>query len=723
MIKGKIKKIIFQNDSNGYTVALFRLRDTDEEQMRAFLNKTITITGIFTDLKLEINIIMNGSYQNNEKYGKQYIVENYEIEKPTTEAAIIEFLASSFVDSCGLKTAQKIVAKYKEKSLDIIKEDYNHLLVIEGMTFSKAKKIYDSLINYDKTSDMIVKLQNLGFTIDECNKIYNKFKNNIDGILKEDFYDLKEIIEFNRLDSIYLNNYEDDLIRKKACILKTMEIISDNDGDVYYYNEDILEKLAKNFNIYIDTDTYLEYIDLLEEEKKIVKLGKRIYLKKYYDAEENVADTLKKIESFPLKKYNDLEEKLENLEKKLGFSYNEEQKKAIISALNNNVSIISGGPGTGKTTIIKAIVSLYISENKLNNMQVLEQIALLAPTGRASKKMASSTELPASTIHRYLKWYKEKDDFYYNELNKTKHRLIIVDEVSMIDINLFNALLKGISSNVKLILVGDIFQLPSVSAGLVLNDLINCDCFNYVPLNIIYRQSNNSYIPYLAREIKNVDLSEDFLNKKDDYSFFNVSNSNIKAMIEKIINISREQNIDERKMQILAPMYKGENGIDNLNVLLQNIYNPKSSKKVEINYGDAIFREGDKVLQLVNDIERNVFNGDIGYIKSIGKKIIIDFENNVVEYEKKDLFQIKHAYAITIHKSQGSEFEHVIMPISKSYFKMLYNKLIYTGVSRAKKSLTIVGDPQAFIMAVKNNYSNERKTSLKEKIIDIYKKV
>ena len=291
----------------------------------------------------------------------------------------------------------------------------------------------------------------------------------------------------------------------------------------------------------------------------------------------------------------------------------------------------------------------------------------------------------------------------------------------MIDIDLFNALLNGISPGVKLILVGDTFQLPSVGPGLVLDDLISSDYFNYIPLNQIYRQSDNSYIPYLAKEIKNNELSEEFLTKKDDYSFFQTKSNQIKDAIEQIIRISLSKKIDERSMQVLAPMYKGENGIDNLNNVLQSIYNPRSDDKNEINYLDVTYREGDKVLQLVNDLDNNVFNGDIGYIESInGNKIEIDFEGNTVEYEKKNLKQIKHAYAITIHKSQGSEFEHVIMPISTSYFKMLYNKLVYTGVSRAKKTLTIVGDPMAFARAVANNYSANRKTSLKTKIIEVY---
>ena len=721
-IKGKLKKIIFHNNDSGYVVALFRVKETNDVAMKEKVNKSITVTGIFTDVNIDISMILYGNYIHNEKFGMQYAVDSYEIEMPTTKDAIIEFLASSFIDGCGEKTAKKIVNHFGEKTLEKIKENRDNLLEIEGMTTIRAAKIYNSLQNYNKSSEAILKFQNLGFTIEECSKIYNKFKDRIDEVLGDAFYDLKEIIDFRKLDSIYMNNFGNDTsVRIHACFLETMQLLSNYNGDTYYYREEISNTLDKEFNIILTEELLEEILKELVDNKQIILVDRKIYLAKYYGFEENVAKTLKKIDSKVVDKISKIEEKLNDLEDRIGINYNRDQEKAIISALSNNVTIISGGPGTGKTTIINAITKLYIEDKKLGPADILENIALLAPTGRASKKMASSTNLPAYTIHRYLKWYKDSNDFFYNEFNKTNHRLIIVDEVSMIDIELFNALLNGISPGVKLILVGDTFQLPSVGPGLVLDDLIGSDYFNFVPLNQIYRQSDNSYIPYLAKEIKNNDLSEEFLTKKDDYSFFQTKSIQIKDAIEQIIKISLGKKIDEKSMQILAPMYKGENGIDNLNNILQKIYNPASSGKNEITYLDVIYREGDKVLQLVNDLDNNVFNGDIGYIESInGNKIEIDFEGNIVEYEKKNLKQIKHAYAITIHKSQGSEFEHVIMPISNSYYKMLYNKLIYTGVSRAKKTLTIVGDPHSFAKAVANNYSANRKTSLKTKIIEVY---
>ena len=721
-IKGKLKKIIFHNNDSGYVVALFRIKETNDATMQDKVNKSITVTGIFTEVNIDINMTLYGEYQKNEKFGMQYVVASYEIDVPTTKDAIIEFLASSFIDGCGERTAKKIVEHFKEQTLDKIKENKDNLLEIEGMTAIRAAKIYNSLINYNKSSEAILEFQNLGFSIEECSKIYNKFKDRIDEVLKDSFYDLKEIIDFKKLDNIFIRNFgSNSKIRILACILESMQIISNSSGDTYYYREEISNALNKEFNIILGDEVFESVLNELAESNKIVFKDRKIYLEKYYTAEENVAKSLKKIDSHSIQKIADLMDKLVNLEKRIGIDYNADQEKAITSALNNNITIISGGPGTGKTTIINAITKLYIENNKLGPQDILENIVLLAPTGRASKKLATSTSLPAYTIHRYLKWYKDSNDFFYNEYNKTNHKLIIVDEVSMIDIDLFNALLKGISSNVKLILVGDTFQLPSVGPGLVLDDLISSEYFNFVPLNQIYRQSDNSYIPYLAKDIKNKEISEEILTKKDDYAFFQVNSNKIKEMIEQIIKISVKKKISEKNMQILAPMYKGENGIDNLNVALQNIYNPASIRKNEINYMDVIYRENDKVLQLVNDLDKNVFNGDIGYIKSIvGNTITIDFEGNIVVYQKKDLKQIKHAYAITIHKSQGSEFEHVIMPISTSYYKMLYNKLIYTGVSRAKKSLTIVGDAQAFARAINNDYSRNRKTTLKDKIIEVY---
>ena len=343
--------------------------------------------------------------------------------------------------------------------------------------------------------------------------------------------------------------------------------------------------------------------------------------------------------------------------------------------------------------------------------------------------MAEATGLGAMTIHRFLKWNKEKNEFQVNESNPNKQKLIIVDETSMIDTILFDSLLKGLNHNIKLVIVGDENQLPSVGPGLILNDLIDSNLFTHTNLERIYRQSPNSYIPILAQEIKEKRLSEDYMYQKDDYNLIEIPSSKIKDTIKQICIMSKEKGINEETLQVLAPLYRGENGIDNLNKILQSIYNPEDENKNETKYGDVIYREHDKVLQLVNDPDNNVFNGDIGYITKIEtiydpkrKEIItIDFDGSKVEYNREDLINIKHAYCISIHKSQGSEFSHVIIPISRIYHNMLYNKLIYTGVSRAKKSLILLGESDSLIMAINNEYSTKRQTNLKEELINAIK--
>ncbi len=724
---GKIKSTIFYNETNGYLVALFKVSKNSLVD-KELVKKSITITGNFLDLKLETNVEIEGEFITHEKFGKQFNVKSYEYILPKENDDIIEFLSSSFVKGCGKKTALKIVEVYGSDSLDIIKENKFALDKIEGMTDVKRDKIYESLVNYSKTSDIILKLKNLGFSIEEAGRIYSKYKENLNDIVDNNIYLLNEIIDFKRLDNIFLNNYSDkyDKRRVKACTLEVMKMISLNRGDIYYEKEVVFEYLMRIFSINIDYELFNSYLNELESEGFIVIDNNKVYLWEYYASEKDISELLYKISDKKIKKI-DYSEKIKKLEEKLKITYNDDQKKAISEALNNNITIISGGPGTGKTTIINAIVKLYIETNRLSNLEVIEQIALLAPTGRASKKMSTSTGLPASTIHRYLKWNKDLNAFGINENNKNFQKLIIVDEVSMIDSLLLSSLLKGLHSYVKLILVGDAFQLPSVSAGLVLQDLIDSDLFNYVPLEYIYRQSDNSYIPYLAREIKNKDLSESFTLKKDDYNFLVTDTHSISKAIKKIVEEGLKKGYDENKLQVLCPMYKGENGIDNLNQILAKVFNPDQGQRT-ITYGDVVYREGDKVLQLANNADNFVFNGDIGFIKSIAtigspykKEVVtIDFDGNLVMYNKKDLKNIKHAYAISIHKSQGSEFDHVIMPICYQFAPMLYNKILYTGVSRAKKSLIIIGDVAAFYKGVFNDYSTFRKTTLKERLLETF---
>lgn len=724
-IKGRFRNIIYHNDDNGYVVAVFRVKEANEAKLMEYVGKTLTITGTFLDINTEETFILKGALIRHERFGLQYQVSEYEKEQISSEEALIEFLASSLIKGCGEKTAQKIVEVLGLDAIEKIKKDENALNRIPALSEAKKKDIRASLLEYADADDALIKLQEMGFSIPEATRIYKKYKEATKYIIESNLYVLTEIMDFGKIDAIYKSSHDElDPIRLKACIIEAMQRLSNNNGDTYYKEEEIKDSLKKEFNIILDDITFEEIVYELEGENKIVLEQNNYYLTEYYEAEASIAEDLAVLNVENNTPFYNFEEELALLEKESQVTYNIDQRNAIKRALENKITIISGGPGTGKTTIINAIVKLYIKSHDYSPMEVLANIALLAPTGRASKKMSTSTGLPAMTIHRFLKWNKDTNNFGVNEYHKTQENLIIVDEMSMIDITLFAALLKGIKSNVQLVLVGDVQQLPSVGPGLILSDLIASELFTFCPLEKIYRQSENSYIPYLALEIKNKDLADDFVSQKDDYNFLMVDAKHIKEMIRKICLMSKEKGLNEEDIQVLAPMYKGENGIDNLNILLQELFNPPSSKKVEIKYGDIIYRENDKVLQLQNNPDCNVFNGDIGYIRKIIPKssknkdlIYIDFEGVKVEYTKEELNQIKHAYAITIHKSQGSEFPHVILPISRSYYKMLYNKLIYTGVSRAKKSLVIIGEPNSFMMAVNNDYASTRKTMLKEKLV------
>ena len=720
-IRGFLYKEIYRNEINGYMVGLFKVKDNNID----YDDDMIHITGVLPKLNEKKEYILYGDTTIHNKYGLQFNVSSFEINIPTKEEELVVFLSSDLFP-IGEKTAKKIVDLFHEDTINKILENKNCLESIPRLGEKKIDKIYNTLLDYQSTSNIVLELTKLGFDMKDSLSFLNKYSNKILDTVNNNVYDLidSDEISFTKIDEIALGMgiNEDDDRRVKALIIYIMKELCFNNGDTYLFFEDISNSLSNYVNI---TSEKLDYLMIkLIKDKKIIVVDKRYYLKKFYDAERYICERLCFLNDMSITSNVSISKYIDNIEKNNKIKYDDLQNKAIYSGVNNNITIITGGPGTGKTTIIKAIVNIIIHEKRLKE----SDIALLAPTGRASKKLMETTGISASTIHKYLGWDKDSNTFATDEYSPRSEKYIIVDEVSMIDTLLMEALLKGIKRDSKLILVGDYYQLPSVSEGQVLKDIIDSDCLPVIRLNQIYRQTEGSYILNLAYDIKEKNISEDLFIKKEDYLFISSDNDNTISYIKEVVKKAIKKGYTDKEVQVLAPMYKSLNGIDNLNIMLQELFNPKSDKKKEIKLRDVTFREYDKVLQLVNDPDNNVYNGDIGYIEDIiisnDKKIVnqinINYDGNIVEYTPDKFINFRHGYAISIHKAQGSEFDMVIMPITNSFKRMLYNKLIYTGVTRAKKSLVVVGDSNAFIYGINNDYIDNRKTTLKDFIIDNY---
>lgn len=721
-IKGTISKIIYRNNSNGYTVGLIKIKESDEE-----VGKIETFTGVLPEFNEKTIYQLNGTFTTHNKYGYQFQVDSFEIVLPEKKDELVDFLSSDLFP-IGEKTAKKIVGAFGEDTIDVILNNKEKLLEIPRLGIEKINKINNILKEYQSTSNIVLELNRMGFNTKDSLMLLNKYKDKVIRIIDNNIYDLIDNINLNfkEIDTIAINNKYDlyDERRVEALIIYLLNEITFEQGDTYSFFQEIYSSIIKYLPD-LKSEDLEYYLIKLSKQKRVVIKKEKYYLKELYDAEEYIADRIYRLNNMERRKLPKLKEKIKELEQKIGITYDESQKNAIITSLNNNFTITTGGPGTGKTTIIKGIIRMLVDTCHISP----QNIALLAPTGRASRKLMEVCNIPAYTIHKYLGWDKDNNTFSHNEINVCKEEYIIVDEASMIDTMLMFSLLKGTRLDSKFIFIGDYYQLPSVSQGQVLKDMIDSEVLDVIKLNNLYRQKDGNYIIDLAHEIKNKELSDNFLTKKEDYNFIEVDNDYVLTSIKDIILKALEKGYREKDIQVLAPMYKSQNGIDNLNKMLQEIFNPKSNDKNELTVGNKTYREGDKVLELVNDSDNSISNGDLGYIINITNKekndnkkneIIVDFDGNIVSFSPDKFINITHGYAISVHKSQGGEFNMVIIPFVNSFKRMLYNKLIYTAVTRAKSKLILIGSREAFVYGVNNDYVNNRKTTLKEMLIKKY---
>ncbi|MED4530820.1 ATP-dependent RecD-like DNA helicase [Metabacillus fastidiosus] len=738
-VKGLIKVVIFHNEQNLYTVLKVRIQETNEQ----IEDKEITVTGYFPLLHEDEVYTFFGKLINHPKFGLQFQVEHYRKEIPQTKEGIIQYLSSDLFKGIGKRTAESIVETLGETAISKIMQDPSVLNKVPKLNKEKAGLLVDTIKMHQGLEQIMISLNELGFGPQLAMKIYQTYQDQTLEIIQKNPYKLISDVEgigFVRADTlgerigISGNNSE----RIKAACLYTIENLSNQEGHVFIQLEQLIVQSkelldhGKRDKI-IETDIAQEIISL-GEKKQIIIEEDRAYLPALYYAEQGVSNHIKRIiqqtdydELFPESEFL---LSLGNLEERMKVQYAPSQKEAIQTALMSPMLLLTGGPGTGKTTVIKGIVELYADLHgcSLDPVDYKKDetfpILLVAPTGRAAKRMSEATGLPAVTIHRLLKW-NGAEGFEHDEDNPISGKLLIVDEMSMVDIWIANQLFKALPDKMQVILVGDEDQLPSVGPGQVLRDLLISHIVPTVRLTDIYRQAEGSSIIELAHEIKSGRLPQNVTMPTKDRSFIQCTQVQIKEAVEKVIKNALTKGYTAKDIQVLAPMYRGSAGIDQLNLILQEIFNPKIEGKRELKFGDVIYRNGDKVLQLVNQPESNVFNGDIGEIVSIfyakentekEDMIVISFDGNEVTYTKQDFNQFTHAFCCSIHKSQGSEFPIVVLPIVKGYYRMLRRNLIYTAITRSKQFLILCGEKEALEWGISNNESAERQTSLTMKL-------
>lgn len=724
-ITGVIDNIVYRNEENGYTVAKL-LTETEY----------ITVVGKFLLVSVGENVKLTGQEGHNARFGRQFEFENYEIVYPTTLSGIEKYLGSGLIHGVGPVTAKAIVDEFKEQTLAIMEFAPEKLEKVRGVSEKKAQAIGESFQAIKKMQYAVMFLQKYNITINMALKIYEQYQEKTVEYVRDNPYKLVEDIDGigfltadNIASSMGISPKSDFRIR--AGVLHTIKESTEKTGNTFDYKKAILNKTATLLNLNLEEN--IEQFKNVVEDLVLCKLlisffyeqKEVLMLSKFYFTEKAIAQKMCMLKIMAKEQKFEVLQDIKTFEMLNNLTFHSEQKKAIEMAINSGLSVITGGPGTGKTTIVKCIIQIL--------SQMGKKVMLMAPTGRAAKRLNESTGFPASTIHRALDLdFKGKGYFTFNENSPLDVDVIIVDEVSMVDVALMNSLLKACPRNCHLVLVGDKDQLPSVGAGNVLHDILSSEVFDITYLTKIYRQDDASMIVTNAHLINEGQLPI-LNNVKTDFYFeqkkepIDIAKSIVELATTRISNYTGK---DNAQIQILAPLKLGASGTNALNEELQNKLNPPSLTKTEIVFGHTIFREGDKVMHTANNynltwqkkngylIEEGtgVFNGDIGYIYKIdrqtGETTVWFDDGRECVYPKNEVIQLTLAYAITVHKSQGCEFDVVIMPVISGPKIILTKNLLYTAVTRAKKMVVLVGDKASLARMVKNNYTAVRLTML-----------